>query len=369
VSGRTRVIALAVAYVGLLVASVFVLPWFHVGLDQLGTLDIGLRSSTACSGGQCVDFVLPSTSLSLYVICSRVAFWGSAAYSLVVLYQTYSRAAQNYASPDLTRKMIPAGIALLVLGLAAGYVFAPEIGGANLAVGSATYSIHVSRTAAPLLYMLAHVAGILTLMSASKENTDAPPIASTPAPPSPYTPRTKRPTLDAGIPVDTAKRDPTPAPASPAERKSDPQTARPERKSDPISAQHPLRGKLNYVVASCEVTRAGIDARREDGSSQLVLWRDVVGFVVRRTPDELDGHTFADIVSAAGATLRVMPWSRLTGDATGYGEERIRALAGIAQANKEGLAIDGATKKFLAGEPAAQLKDTAMLATHDSRLA
>ncbi|HEY4182995.1 MAG TPA: hypothetical protein VGM90_39505 [Kofleriaceae bacterium] len=340
-SHRTRVLALAVAYVGLLVASTIVLPWFHVGMGGLGSLDIGLRSATVCSSGQCVDFVLPSRGLSLYVLSSRVAFWGSMAYSLVVLYQIYWRVSQDYASPGLTRKAVPAGIALLVVGLAAGYLFAPELGGANVALGEANYSIEVSRSMAPLLYVLAHIAGIMAMMSASKETVAEAPLAT----PGPYG-RTP-------IAEPVVQKEPTPVPAS----KSDPQT------------QHPLRGKLNYVVAMGEVTRAGVDAHREDGSSQLVLWRDVVGFVVRRTPDDLDGVAFADIVSAAGATLRIVPWSRLTGDATGQGDERLRALATIAQTNREGLAIDGATKKFLGGEPAAQLRDAALLATHDERLA
>src|SRR5262249_9667948 len=54
-------------------------------------------------------------------------------------------------------------------------------------------------------------------------------------------------------------------------------------------------------------------ARREDGLSRLVLWRDVVGVVARRMPPAYDGAAFVDIVSTAGSTLRIVPWTRLSG--------------------------------------------------------
>jgi hypothetical protein len=129
--------------------------------------------------------------------------------------------------------------------------------------------------------------------------------------------------------------------------------------------------KLRYVVMSGEVTRAGIDARREDGSSLLVLWRDVVGVVVRRLPDELEATTFMDIVSVKGHTLRIVPWTRLTGiSVAGMGDDRVRSVAGyIATMCGDVQLFDPATKIFLEKpEPAAQLKDVAKLAAHDERL-
>jgi len=51
------------------------------------------------------------------------------------------------------------------------------------------------------------------------------------------------------------------------------------------------------------MTRGGIDARREDGSSVLVIWRDIVGAVARRLPNDYQAVTFVDVISTAGATL------------------------------------------------------------------
>jgi len=48
------------------------------------------------------------------------------------------------------------------------------------------------------------------------------------------------------------------------------------------------------------VSAAGIDARREDGSSRLVMWREVVGVIARRLPPDYQGLVFVDIVSSAG---------------------------------------------------------------------
>ena len=120
-----------------------------------------------------------------------------------------------------------------------------------------------------------------------------------------------------------------------------------------------------------EVTRAGIDARREDGTSRLVLWRDVVGVVVRRLPDELDATTFMDIVSVKGSTLRIVPWTRLTGiSVVGTGDDRVRSIANYIATMCSGVQLfDPATRAFLdKPEPAAQLKDLAKLAAHDERL-
>jgi hypothetical protein len=71
-----------------------------------------------------------------------------------------------------------------------------------------------------------------------------------------------------------------------------------------VFAPEHLKKKLNFVMLAAELTRAGIDARLEDGSSKLVMWRDVVGLVARRLPPEHDGVTFVDVVSTAGCRAR-----------------------------------------------------------------
>jgi hypothetical protein len=91
---------------------------------------------------------------------------------------------------------------------------------------------------------------------------------------------------------------------------------------------------------------------------------------VRRLPDELEATTFMDIVSVKGSTLRILPWTRLTGiSVAGTGDDRVRSLAGYVATMCTEAQFDPATKAFLEKpEPAAQLKDLAKLAAHDERL-
>ena len=132
-----------------------------------------------------------------------------------------------------------------------------------------------------------------------------------------------------------------------------------------------LKGRFTYAVLAAEINRGGIDARREDGSMQLVLWTDVVGVVARRAPPELDGTPFVDVVSDAGATLRLLPWTWLRGDIVeGDGVARARALVKLVRERRAGVEIDPATLVFVLGtEPPPQLRDPAMLAAHDAKLA
>jgi hypothetical protein len=131
-----------------------------------------------------------------------------------------------------------------------------------------------------------------------------------------------------------------------------------------------LRNRLHYVALTAELTGGGIDARREDGLSRLVLWRDVVGVVVRRMPPVYDGAAFVDIVSTTGSTLRIVPWTRLTGELIeGEGDARPRAIVEHVMARCPGAKVDPATRQFLdSGEPA-QLPDLDTLRAHDDRLA
>jgi hypothetical protein len=131
-----------------------------------------------------------------------------------------------------------------------------------------------------------------------------------------------------------------------------------------------LRNRLHYVALTVELTGGGIDARREDGLSRLVLWRDVVGVVVRRMPPVYDGAAFVDIVSTTGSTLRIVPWTRLTGEPIeGEGDARPRAIVEHVLSKCPGAKIDPATRQFLdSGEPA-QLPDLDTLRAHDDRLA
>src|SRR4029079_7435187 len=93
--------------------------------------------------------------------------------------------------------------------------------------------------------------------------------------------------------------------------------------SQPMPFPERMCGKLAYAIAAAEITTGGVDARRESGDIILVLWRDVVGVVARRLPPFYDSVTFIDLVSTAGSTLRVLPWTRLSGKSLeGEDEER-----------------------------------------------
>jgi hypothetical protein len=147
--------------------------------------------------------------------------------------------------------------------------------------------------------------------------------------------------------------------------------ALPRSKTGPLlQVPEHLRNRLQYVALTAEITGGGIDARREDGLSRLVLWRDVVGVVARRLPPAYDGTAFVDIVSTAGSTLRIVPWTRLTGELVDAdGDARPRAVVEHVLIRCPNARLDPATQHFLdTGEPA-QLPDLATLRAHDDRLA
>jgi hypothetical protein len=96
----------------------------------------------------------------------------------------------------------------------------------------------------------------------------------------------------------------------------------------------------------------------------------VVGVVARRMPPAYDGAAFVDIVSTAGSTLRIVSWTRLTGELIDVeGDARPRAVVEYVVAHCPGVRLDRATQMFLdTGEPA-QLPDLDTLRAHDERLA
>jgi hypothetical protein len=135
----------------------------------------------------------------------------------------------------------------------------------------------------------------------------------------------------------------------------------------------PLRGKLRYAVVNATLTSAGIQALREDGTKQLVEWETIVGIIARRLPTEApyNGSTFVDLVSVAGATLRILPWTAIAG-APVYGEdaERARVFVQLVAAHCLDAKLDRWTKVFADGASnAAQLANSTLLAEHDDRLA
>jgi hypothetical protein len=323
---RSRVLVLAFGYLATIVPALFVIEWFFVDLG-VASIHIGPRSGAF----------------------GNAAFWGSLLLVVpVVAFQTFTRVTTGIANAKLTRYGIFATLVVLVSGLGAGYLFAPEL------PGPADLAPAVQRTFAPVLFVIANVLALATLHLAAVETTDDSvgtyqkvvidkPITLPPITQPPIT----QPPINKPITIPPITRTPT-SPIAPV-----------------------MKTKLRYLVMSGEITRAGIDARREDGTSLIVLWRDVVGVVVRRLPDELDATTFMDIVSVKGSTLRIVPWTRMTGiSVVGTGDDRLRSIAGyVATMCSDVQLFDPATKNFLEKpEPAAQLKDLAKLAAHDERL-
>ena len=138
------------------------------------------------------------------------------------------------------------------------------------------------------------------------------------------------------------------------------------------NAPAPEPATLNYAVATATLTRMGISAQREDGTHKQVAWDSVIGVIARRLPTEApyDGSTFVDVVSAAGATLRFLPWTQIDGaPILGEGEERARAFVQLVAARCLDAKLDSYTKVFAdGGGRAAQLPSAKTLAAHDEKL-
>jgi hypothetical protein len=133
-----------------------------------------------------------------------------------------------------------------------------------------------------------------------------------------------------------------------------------------------VRGKIKFAVLTAELASAGIKARREDGLEKLVKWDEVVGIVARRLPADkpFEGATVVDLLSTAGATLRIVPWTKLDGHPfESKAVERARSFVNVVAAMALDAKLDAATNAFANGDgDAAQLPSVAALATHDSKV-
>ncbi|MEJ7603047.1 MAG: hypothetical protein WKG01_34490 [Kofleriaceae bacterium] len=338
---RTRIVALAGVALLACVASLGLMDWFRI--DAL--FAINLRHIRVCPGqGVCatVDFGQLTGSFPLL---ATITFWGSVLFAAVVVFQAGHRLVNGHASEAISRAGTLVGVVMILTGAATAYVFGPDVGTYTSslgALGGGKTKFVLERTWGPMLLILGHVVGIASLYFSSRAESDD-----------------RRPSP---IPVATVVR-------SPSEVVPEPPKLAVER-SQPISIPALVKGKLAFATVTAEVTRGGIDARREDGQSLLVIWRDVVGAVARRLPAELDADTFVDLVSTAGSTLRITSWTRLTGDAIeGVGETRARNLVKLVLGCCPELKLDRATREFVDGAEAAQLPDLGVLAQHDARLA
>jgi hypothetical protein len=355
---RLRVLAFTLAYVVLGGVSAFALDWFELRTGG-GRVGLDLRHASACVESRCFSVELAAVrGIGAYPYGAWLAFWGTVVLSLLVGFQAVTRIFSGFAHPKLSRMGVVAAMAMAAIAAATGFVLTPESGPLADVVG-----IGFDRTVAPVLMIIAHVAGIFALHSAAHDASAddvgeyrpvvlARPPADRPIPGA---------AVSAAVPRAVAMRaagSPRPAPfgaASPG--------------ALPAFPPH-LRKRLSFVTLSAELTRAGIDARREDGRSVLVMWRDVAAVIARRLPPELDAEPFVDVVSTPGSSLRVLPWTRLSGEPLpGTGDDRARALVTFIASHCPGAHLDPATRAFVddRAEPA-PLESVVELAAHDARL-
>ena len=356
---RSRVLILLVAYLICLVVGTLVMSWFVVGFDGLDDgmlaqtfdamrMSIGLHDVSVCRTGMpCVTISFSGmgkgVGLGWYGTFAAMTLWGGIAVALLVSFQVVTRVRSGFVNAALTKLGYFGCIYVFGTAVAAGYLFAPD-GGASEEMALA---LTVHRTWGPALTLIAQVLGLVVLYYAASQDS-ADDVA-------PYVP------VVVALPAARPKRVSDPAPTVAKDRLS----------SDAIPmVPEAVRGKLRFATLTAELTRGGIDARREDDTTVLVMWRDVVGVVARRLPPEHGGATFIDLVSNAGSTLRVLPWTRLTGDPVeGDGDARGRKLVALVAERCPDAKLDPATRAFLDGKDAAQLPDVATLAAHDQRLA
>ncbi|MBL0220231.1 MAG: hypothetical protein IPQ07_40975 [Myxococcales bacterium] len=359
---RTKILVLLAAYGGLVGVALFGMDWFVIN-SSFGKIGLDLRAVHACdASGQCGSVSMSMIrGIGFYPMLAGATFWGTLGLSALLLYQVATRLLAGSTRESLIR--ISYGLAVLLLGTTVGaaYLFGPEIG----SVSTATMSLSSERTFAPLMLIAGQLVAIGMLYFIADDDDLGQGVPNAQALPARQWDRSPAAPADAP-PTGGGRgtRSTAPPPVSPSGRAM-------RGTVPPPQVPSALRNQLRFVTASAELTQAGIDARQEDGSAVLVLWRDVVGAVARRLPPELDGATFVDVISTPGATLRILPWTRLSGDLVdGEGSARARELLAMVTSRHPEAKLDPSTRRFVhAAEPAMQLPDRATLDEHDARLA
>ncbi|HEY6038223.1 MAG TPA: hypothetical protein VIV58_28270 [Kofleriaceae bacterium] len=385
------------ALIAMLIAT-FAMAWFQLTLDitadtglatvTAGGLDsahmqIGLHAATACfADGGCASTSLDNLR-GVYPSLATYTFWMTLAVCALVSIQAGLRLLTSQANGFLTRGGYTVCALAAIGAVFTAFVFAPETAETTIA------SVTVTRTWAPVIMLFGYALAAYALYLAVGD--DGEPV---------YQPITvvKRDSSDSGkrepvksepiVPIRESRAKPAepspqkalrelllPLPADPPPRA--PSEPKPDSFEIVVQRRCPtaLEQQLHYATLSATFTTNGIEAVREDGSARSVAWGDVVGVVARRLPGHppFDGVTFVDLVSLAGATLRILPWTNVGGElalpADVDGAERARAFVQLIAARCPGARLDSATRTFLGSRgPAAQLS-TELLAAHDDRLA
>lgn len=350
---RLRVLGVAMASLVLLVAATLVLDWFTVSISSVGSVGIDLRTAHGCDlTGTICDSDSLSNMKGTYPLVAKATFFIGLAFGIAVAITAGQRIFTDARGPSIfSKSAYTLGSIALASSIFAGFVTGPSVAGTgeHMLEGLGV-TITIDRTVAPFAMIGAVLAGCLAVYFALVDDAAvavAAPVVLAPA--RVVTPGAE--TAPAVAPTAPIRRDATPLPTIPP----------------------PLRGKVRYAVTHAEISRAGIDARREDNTTALVMWRDVIGAVARRLPKELDGVTFVDVVSTAGATIRLLPWTKLSLDEPVDDQtdaRRALALLAVITERCPDITLDPATRAFIEkrGE-AAQLPDVATLAAHDERLA
>ena len=385
---RKLLLSAGVALVAMLVASLQ-LAWFEMHLSITGDLglgsaaatlesarlDIGLHAATACmANGTCASTTM-SNLAGEYPTFATYTFWCTMILCGLIALQTGMRLVTGAAGELLTRAAYLVVILAIIGAALTAFQFTPETAETTVA----TVTVH--RTWAPSLMFAGYLVAFYTLYLVAFEELfdDAPPVRDA---------MYSQPI----VPIKESRAALQSEPIVPLKISRVPEVIRMKSEPDPLLDLEPqtpippaaalptcpaaLERKLHYAAAAVTFTTHGLDGQREDGSAKRVAWADVVGVVARRLPAEppFDGLTFVDLVSLAGATLRVLPWTSVGGELTlpanADGAERARAFVQLIAARCPSARLDSATRTFLGGRgSAAQLASTEMLAQHDARLA
>jgi hypothetical protein len=340
----------AAAVIAALIAGLGFLPWFHAAISTpLGdaTIQIGLRRVEACAMGVCQSEAMGKLRGS-YGTFAGLTFWIGAGFALLLLAQAATALRTGVADARLGRPTLLAGVGALVCGLAASFVFGPDTGGGE----AEGFALEVAHASGGWITLGGLIAGLVV---ASLNATELP--AAPLAPPLAHAYARAR---SSTAPADHGALAVGASPASPA--------------SSPVAtdAASPTDALPRYAATIAALSHTGLDVRRVDGA-RAVAWADVVGVITRALPD---GTPFVDVVSTAGATVRLGPWTELSGARVPGIDARdprasARALAAHVRDCAPGAKLDGATRAFVDGalaDPPA-LADAAALAGYDDRLA
>ncbi|MEO6775230.1 MAG: hypothetical protein ABI467_19855 [Kofleriaceae bacterium] len=386
------------ALIAMLVAT-FAMAWFQLQLQitadtGLGAaaaggvtsahLQIGLHAATACfADGTCASTSLDNLR-GVYPSLATFTYWASLLVCVMVALQAGLRLVTGQASALLSR----GGYLLCVLAVIGGgftaFVFAPQTAETTIA----TITLHRTWGPGVMLFGYALAFYALYLATAEDDEPEYRPITvpipivkrdsdqREPVNSEPIVPiQASRARLPDSIPLEAGA---VPGPAPEPEALVPALEPKPDSFELVVELRCPaaLERHLRYATQIATFTAAGIEAAREDGSARSIAWGDVVGVVARRLPAEApyDGLTFVDLVSLAGATLRILPWTNVGGELSlpidADAGERARAFVQLIAARCPSARLDSATRTFLGGRgAAAQLASTEMLAQHDDRLA